>query len=178
MAHAWAVRCSPVVGLALLMVATSLAPAVAAQDAGSEAKLERIRELMEVREQTRLVTPLPGSRSVIVVADISTPLFFFLERGSIRGSAIDQFYEAYESGDAEAAYGSFLRNSIMTLRITDYGWNGLGEPMVTEAGSEIQDNLFRNVEGVFARVSEITEEDRASYQELLDALLTVLEDSA
>lgn len=64
----------------------------------------------------------------------------------------------------------------MTMRVTDYGWNGLGEPLVTEAGSEIHDNFFRNVDGTFARVQEITADDQAAYQELLDAILTVLEE--
>lgn len=177
MAHSWAVRYLPRIGLALLTIVALLPSGAAAQDADSEAKLQRIQELAAARGETHIVTPLPGSRSVVIAADTSTPLFFFLERGSIRGTAIDEFYAALESGDMEAAYDGFLRNSIMTMRVTDYGWNGLGEPMVTESGSEIHDIVFRDVDGAFSRVAEFTEEDQANYQELLDAILAALEES-
>ena len=112
-----------------------------------------------------------GSQCIVVAIDASTPLYFFFERGSIRGSAIDEFYAAYDAGDIEAAYAVFRRSAVPTVRITDYGWNGLGVPMTLAEGKQIQDILFRVVDGVFRRAPEIGAEDIVNYVSALRALL-------
>lgn len=130
---------------------------------------------MEARGQTRFVTPMPGSRSVIFAIDVSTPLYLFLERGSIRGAAIDDFYQAYEAGDMDAAFDVFRAGVIPTVRVTDYGWNGLRVPMTTDAGNQLEDIIYRDVDGVFRRATNITDQDVANYVAALQALIQALE---
>lgn len=148
---------------------------VASAQDDQEALLGRLRELMKGAGYTRLAMPLPGSRSVILVADVSAPMYFFFERGSIRGSAIDTFYAAYEAGDVDAAFEAFRSSALPTARVTDYGWNGLGVPMETQSGNEIGDILYRSVEGVFRRAPAILADDVAKYVEALRSVIAVLE---
>ena len=142
-------------------------------DAG--AVLQRVNELFEATGLTRALTPMPGSRSVVFTAEASAVMFLFVERGSLRGNAIDTFYSELEAGDVEAAYTTFNRNSIVSMRATDYGWNGLGQPLATESGTEVQDILYRVEESVFRRV-DVTAEDADEYLGLLrDVLIPWLE---
>ncbi len=156
-------------------MALGLGSASAAQDADQEALLGRIRELMEASGRTRFVTPTPGSRSVILAINVSTQLYLFLERGSIRGAAIDEFYQAHESGDMDAAFDVFRTAVIPTVRVTDYGWNGLGVMMTTDSGNQIADVVYRDVEGVFGRAREITDQDVANYVAALETVIQALE---
>lgn len=171
---------SILVCLLLTVTAVSIAvmPLRAAQD-DQVAMLERIKELVEASGSTRFVAPLPGSRSAVVAIDTSRALYFYLERGAIRGNAINDFYAAYDAGDMEAAYDVFLGSAIMIVRGTDYGWNGLGTPMTTGSGRDerqIPDVLFKDVGGSFARTPEITDEDVAGYVELLQTVIQILEE--
>ncbi len=156
-------------------MALGLGSASAAQDADQKALLGRIRELMEASGQTRFVTPTPGSRSVILAIDVSTPLYMFLERGSIRGAAIDDFYQAHDAGDIDTAFEAFRVAVIPTVRVTDYGWNGLGVAMTTDSGNQIADIVYRSVEGVFRRATEITDQDVANYVAALETVIQALE---
>jgi hypothetical protein len=151
------------------------APEAQAQDLA--AKTARVRELVGETGQTRFVTPAPGSRSTVLAVDTSTALFFFLERGSVRGTVINEFYAALDAGDMEGAYQIFNGNSIITVRATDYGWNGLGVPFVAASGNEIADVLFKDMGGTFRRAESISAEDLAMYEELLDAVIAALEGS-
>lgn len=164
---------------AAALVVTTLLTGVAAAgaQADQEALLVRLRELMEATGQTRLVMPAPGSRSVVLAVDASTPLYFFLERGSIRGSAIDDFYDAYDAGNVDAAFDAFRASALPTIRVTDYGWNGLGVPLVTDSGSEVGDILYRSVEGTFARAPRITREDIDAYVSYIELVIQALEGS-
>lgn len=164
-------------------LAVVLATPLMAQDAAGEqvALINRIKELLAESGRTRFVSPLPGSRSAVVSVDTSRDLYFYLERGSIRGSSIDGFYAAMESGDAQAAYDAFVGSAIMILRVTDYGWNGLGVPIQSGSGRDVRDVpdvLFKDVGGAFARVAEVTAEDVAAYVELLQTVIQMLEGTA
>lgn len=128
------------------------------------------KELFAGYEDRRVVTPVPGSRSIVVAFDGSSDFYLYVERGSIRGNAIDTFYEQLESGQIEEAYNTFLQNSVVTMRVSDYGWNGLTQPLTTESGSEIPDVFYSVTEGIFQRV-EPTAEDRATYLELVREVL-------
>jgi len=151
------------------------APQAQAQDLG--AKAQRVRELAQAKGYTQYLLPAPGSRSTVISVDVSTGLFFFLERGSIRGPAVQSFYDALEAGDMEAASQVFTANAIMTLRATDYGWNGLGVPWIADSGAEINDILFKDMGGTFRRADEIDDEDLSNYEGMLDAVLAALESS-
>ena len=150
-----------------------MAPQAEAQSLG--AKAQRVRELVQARGDAHYLVPAPGSRSTVISDDVSTGLFFFLERGSIRGPAVQSFYEAIEAGDMEAAERVFTANANLTVRATDYGWNGLGVPWIATNGAEIDDILFKDIGGTFRRVVEITDEDLISYEGMLDAVLAALE---
>lgn len=163
------------------VLAVFMAGSALAQEDGASsqvAMIVRIKELLAESGRTRFVAPMPGSRSAVVSVDTSRELYFYLERGSIRGSSIDAFYVALESGDAQAAYDAFVSNAIMILRVTDYGWNGLGVPIQTGTGRNVRDVpdvLFKDSGGAFTRVSEITAEDIAAYEELLQTVIQMLE---
>jgi len=163
--------------VAALMVGSSFvaAPRTEAQELG--AKAERVRELVQARGHARYLVPAPGSRSTVISVDVTTSLFFFLERGSIRGPAVQSFYEAIEAGDMEAASQVFTANAIMTVRATDYGWNGLGVPWIADSGAEINDILFKDMGGTFRRADQISDEDLTNYEAMLDAVLAALESS-
>jgi len=166
-------------GLVVAVVVGSLfvaAPQTEAQDLG--AKAQRVRELVQAQGHSRYLIPAPGSRSTVVSVDVSTGLFFFLERGSMRGAAVQSFYDAIEAGDMEAASQIFTANAIMTVRATDYGWNGLGVPWIADSGAEIDDILFKDVGGTFRRAEQITDEDLANYEVMLDAVLAALESNS
>ncbi|MFQ5743352.1 MAG: hypothetical protein ACE5HV_07160 [Acidobacteriota bacterium] len=152
----------------LLAVFSPPAPATAAQDA--QVLLARVKELFAAMPSKRIVVPAPGSRSVVLAADGAADFFLYLEKGSIRGKAIDTFYQQYESGDLEGAYDTFVKNNIVTLRVSDFGWNGLGVPMIVKSGREVRDRHFRGVNGIFQQ-AEVTPEDARNYLELLRTVL-------
>ncbi len=155
--------------------ATAAAPA-GPQDA--EATLARLRELLSATESKRAAVPFPNSRSRILTVDGNADFFLYLERDNLRGTeAIDTFYRQLEAGDVNGAYETFARHSLVTMRASDFGWNGLGVPMIMETGAEIQDQFFKNVAGVF-RAAEVTAEDAATYLEFIrDILIPALEGS-
>ena len=171
-------RLSCSIVLAAVFVAVVLGSDVAVNAQEDQSVLtERIRELVEATGGAIFVTPAPGSRSTIIVVDTGVPLYLFLSRGSIRGNAIDEFYQALNSGDMIAAQRAFNTNAIMTMRATDYGWNGLGNPYVTASGTEVNDTLYKDVGGVFARAEEVSQEDIDAYRGLLQAVIDALESS-
>jgi len=142
------------------------------------AKTRRVRELAQAQGHSRVLVPEPGSRSSVIAVDVGTGLFFFLERGSIRGPAVQRFYDALEAGDMAAASLIFTGNAMMTMRATDYGWNGLGTPWIADSGTEIDDILFKAMGGTFRRADSITDEDLTNYEGMLDAVLAALESSS
>lgn len=159
-----------------VFAAVGLGPSLTANaQEGQAALAERVRELVGATGSEVFVTPAPGSRSTIIVVDTSVSLFLFLSRGSIRGNAIDEFYAALNSGDMSAAQRSFNTHAIMTLRATDYGWNGLGNPFTTASGAEISDIVFKDVGGTFARAPEVSQEDIDTFGGLLQAVIDALE---
>ncbi len=159
----------------------SVSGATAGEPAGpqdAEATMARLRELLDATESKRAAVAFPNSRSRILTVDGNSDFFLYLERGNLRGTeAIDTFYEQLGAGDVNGAYETFVQNSLVTMRVSDFGWNGLGVPMITEADVEIQDRFFRTVEGVF-RAAEVTPEDAATYLEFIgDILIPALEGS-
>lgn len=162
-----------------LMAVASTSTLVAQDRSSNQTTLtNRIKALLAESGRTRLVAPLPGSRSAVVSVDTSSDLYFYLERGSIRGDSIDTFYAALESGDPQVAYDTFIGNAIIILRATDYGWNGLGIPMRSGSGRDAQDIpdvLFKDVGGSFGRAATITAEDVSTYVELLTTVISILE---
>ena len=66
----------------------------------------------------------------------------------------------------------FTRHSLVSLRVSDYGWNGLGVPMERQDGSgeSIQDRFYKNVEGLFGP-AEPSAEDMATYLEYVETIL-------
>lgn len=161
----------PLVYIFIAALVATLVPAPANSQDSSEELLARVKELFAARENKRIVTPLPGSRASVLAADGSSDFFLYVERGSIRGQdTIDTFYERLDAGDMDGAYEVFLQSQIVTLRVSDYAWNGLGVPFTTPAGAEIPDVYYRVVDGIF-QASEITEENKAEYLELLRTVL-------
>ena len=139
---------------------------------GADNVIARFKELLSATESKRVVAPFPNSRSRILTADGSSDFFLYLERGNLRGQeTIDAFYEKLNSGDINGAYETFIQNSLVVMRASDYGWNGLGIPMTTESGSEINDVYFKVVEGMFKKVENITAADSAEYIELIRTIL-------
>ena len=160
----------------------SVSGARAGEPAGpqdAEATVARLHELLNAAESKRAVVPFPNSRSRILTVDGNSDFFLYLERGNLRGTdIIDTFYQQLEAGEVNAAYDTFVRNSLVSMRISDFGWNGLGVPMITETGTEIEDRYFKNVEGVFG-AAEVTPDDAADYLEFIrDILIPALEGSA
>lgn len=151
-------------------------PAPASSQESAEATLARVKELFAARESKFIVTPLPGSRSGVLHANGASDFFLYIERGSLRGQdAIRAFYAAYEAGDMEAAHEVFLGSQIVTLRVSDYGWNGLGVPFTVPAGNQIEDVYYRVVDGIFQH-AEIDDEGVQEYLELLrEVLIPALE---
>jgi len=146
----------------------------APQDA--EATVARLHELLNATDTKRAVVAFPNSRSRILTVDGNSDFFLYLERGNLRGTeTINTFYQHLEAGDVDAAYETFVRYSLVSMRVSDFGWNGLGVPMATQAGSEIQDRYFKNVDGIFGP-AEVTAEDAANYLEYIrDILIPHLE---
>lgn len=161
------------VAAALVGVLVAAVPEEPAQDLG--AKAQHVRELVQALGHSHYLVPAPGSRSIVISVDVSTNLFFFLERGSIRGAAAQSFHDAIAADDMAAAEQLFTAHAILTMRATDYGWNGLGVPWVTDSGAEIDDILFKDMGGTFRRADEITDEDLTNYEGMLDAVLAALE---
>jgi hypothetical protein len=141
------------------------------QDA--EAIIGRLRELLGATETKMIIVPFPNSRSRILKADGSSDFFLYLERGNLRGTdEMDDFYTKLEAGDMVGANDVFTRHSLVSLRISDYGWNGLGVPLQRQDGSgeAIQDRLYKNNEGVFGP-ADPTDEDVATYLEYIETIL-------
>ena len=155
-------------------------PAVAdngQQDA--EALISRLRELLLATETKVIVVPFPNSRSRILMADGNAEFFLYIERANLRGTEeISVFYAALESGDMVAAADVFTRHSMVSLRASDYGWNGLGVPFERPDGSDqiIEDRLYKTAGGVFGRV-EITAEDAARLRDEIRSLRAGLADA-
>ena len=161
----------PLVYIFIAALVATLVPETASSQESTEELLARVKELFAAREGKRIVTPLPGSRASVLAADGSSDFFLYVERGSIRGQdTIDTFYERLEAGDMDGAYEVFLQSQIVTLRVSDYGWNGLGVPFTVPAGGEIEDVYYRVVDGVFQH-AEINEEHQEEYLELLRTVL-------
>jgi hypothetical protein len=161
----------PLVYIFIAALVATLVPDTATSQESTEELLARVKELFAAREGKRIVTPLPGSRASVLAADGSSDFFLYVERGSIRGQdTIDTFYERLEAGDMDGAYEVFLQSQIVTLRVSDYGWNGLGVPFTVPAGNEIADVYYRVVDGVFQH-AEINEESQEEYLELLRTVL-------
>ena len=161
----------PLVYLFIAALVATLVPDTASSQESEEELLARIKELFAARESKRVVTPLPGSRASVLAADGSSDFFLYVERGSIRGNdTIDTFYERLEAGDMDGAYEVFLQSQIVTLRVSDYGWNGLGVPWTTPAGGQVEDVYYRVVDGIFQH-AEINDESQAEYLELLRTVL-------
>jgi hypothetical protein len=147
----------------------SVAPGNGQKDAA--AVVARFRELLAQRDSKLVIVPFPNSRSRILKADGSSDYFLYMERGGLRGTeAMDSFYAALEAGDTAAADQVFMAHSLVSLRISDFGWNGLGVPMATEGGTEIEDRLYKNVEGVFGP-ADVSAEDAAVYLEYIETIL-------
>jgi hypothetical protein len=141
------------------------------QDAG--AVIGRLQELLGAMETKVLLVPFPNSRSRILKVDGSSPFFVYIERGNLRGTeTMDQFYAALDAKDMTVANDVFTRHSLVSLRISDYGWNGLGVPLERQDGSgeSIQDRLYKNIDGLFGP-AEVTDEDAATYLEYIETIL-------
>lgn len=154
-----------------ICAATTVHAGSGQQDA--QALLTRLHELLAATEAKMIIVPFPGSRSRILKADGNSDYFLYLERANLRGAEeVDQFYGMLEAGDMDAANAIFTRHSLVSMRVSDYGWNGLGEPMMREDGSgeSIQDRFYKNVDGVFG-VAEPGEEDVATYLEYIETIL-------
>jgi hypothetical protein len=146
-----------------------VAPANGQKDAA--AVVTRFRELLGQQDSKLVIVPFPNSRSRILKADGSSDFFLYLERGGLRGTeAMDSFYAALDAGDIAAADQLFMAHSLVSLRVSDFGWNGLGVPMATEGGTEIEDRLYKNVEGVFGP-ADVSAEDAATYLEYIETIL-------
>lgn len=160
---------------AILLVSLSAGTLALAngQQQDAEALVGRLRELLQATESKIIIVPFPNSRSRILKADGNSQYFLYLERGNLRGSeTMDDFYAKLLAGDMEGANDVFLRHSMVSLRISDYGWNGLGVPMMRQDGSEeyIADRFYKNNEGVFG-AAEPTPEDVATYLEYIETIL-------
>ena len=155
-----------------LVLPTGGAPVGAAEgQQDAEAIVGRFRELLANTESKLVVVPFPNSRSRILKAEGSSDFFLYVERGNLRGDEeMNEFYAKLEAGDIAGADTVFVQHSLVSMRISDYGWNGLGVPMVTEDGNEIQDRLYKNVDGLFGP-AEVTAEDAATYLEFIETIL-------
>lgn len=161
--------------LAVALLSQSSAVAVPAGSGGQDqaAIVGRLHELLQATETKMIIVPFPNSRSRILKADGSSDFFLYMERGNLRGSEqMDEFYAKLEAGDMAGANDVFTRHSLVSLRISDYGWNGLGVPLEREDGSGefIQDRLYKNNEGLFGP-AEPTEDDIAMYIEYIQTIL-------
>ena len=143
------------------------------QNENAEAIISRFRELLAATETNIIIVPFPNSRSRILKVDGNSDFFLYMERGNLRGTQqMEDFYAALEAGDMEAANDVFTRHSLVSLRISDYGWNGLGVPLQREDGSGefIQDRLYKNNEGLFGP-ADPSDEDKTSYLEYIETIL-------
>jgi len=165
--------------LALIAVVTMLlSTGVPVQASGgqqdAEALIGRLHELLSATETKIIIVPFPNSRSRILKADGSSDYFLYVERGNLRGTEqMDEFYAALEAGDMAAANDVFTRHSLVSLRISDYGWNGLGVDLERQDGSggdPIKDRLYMNKDGMFGP-AEPTAEDVATYLEYIETIL-------
>lgn len=161
--------------VALAVLSLPLATTVRASDGqqDAEALVGRLRELLAAAETKVIIVPFPNSRSRILKADGSSDFFLYVERGNLRGNEqMNDFHTKLEAGDMAGANDVFTRHSMVSLRISDYGWNGLGVPLQREDGSGefIQDRLYKTTEGVFGP-AEPSDEDIATYLEYIETIL-------
>lgn len=170
-------RAANVILAVLVVLSVSLAGSAPVFARGGQqdasAVIGRLQELLGATETKVFIVPFPNSRSRILKADGSSDFFLYIERGNLRGTdTMDQFYAALEAKDMTAANDVFTRHSLVSLRISDYGWNGLGVPYERQDGSgeSIQDRLYKNVEGLFGP-AEVTAEDAATYLEYIETIL-------
>ena len=160
--------------LAIVLVPfIGVVPAVAddgQQDA--DAIISRLKELLAATDTKAIVAPFPDSRSRILKVDGTSDFFLYIERGNLRGmEPMNNFYAALESGDMALAIELFTRHSLVSLRASDYGWNGLGVPMErTDGSGQIQDRLYKTVEGAFGQ-TEIGPEDQQMFLEYIETIL-------
>ena len=163
-----------VVSAILLASLSAGTPALASgEQQDAEALIGRLRELLQATETKMIIVPFPNSRSRILKADGTSEFFLYLERGNLRGSeTMDDFYAKLAAGDMAGANDVFTRHSLVSLRLSDYGWNGLGVDMMREDGSggSIADRLYKNNDGVFG-AAEPTPEDAATYLEYIETIL-------
>ena len=140
------------------------------QDA--EALLGRLRELLAATETKVVIVPFPNSRSRILMADGGSDFFLYVERANLRGTEqMDAFYAALDAGDTAGAADVFTRHSMVSMRASDYGWNGLGVPMErADGGGQIEDRLYKTADGVFGKV-DITPEDAEMFLEYVETIL-------
>jgi len=164
--------------LAILAVALLSQSAVVALPAGNgeqdqEAIVKRLQELLAATESKMIIVPFPNSRSRILKADGNADYFLYLERGNLRGNdQMNEFHALLEAGDMAGANDIFTRHSLVSLRISDFGWNGLGVPMLRDDGSgeSIEDRLYKNNEGMFGP-AQPTQEDIDTYIEYIETIL-------
>lgn len=161
--------------VALALVSLPLGATVRASDGqqDAEAIVGQLRELLAATEAKMIIVPFPNSRSRILKADGSSDFFLYIERGNLRGNdQMNDFHAKLEAGDLAGANDVFTRHSMVSLRISDYGWNGLGVPLARDDGSGefIQDRLYKTMEGVFGP-AEPNDEDIATYLEYIETIL-------
>ena len=161
--------------VATIVIVPLLGGVPAAADDGqqdAEAIVARLQELLAATDTKIFIVPFPDSRSRILKADGRSDFFLYIERGNLRGTdEMAAFYAALESGDITAADEVFTRHSVVSLRASDYGWNGLGVPMDRMDGSgQIQDRLYKNNAGLFGP-ADITSEDSDTYLEYIHTIL-------
>ncbi len=165
--------------LFLVVAAVVLVPfvgrVVAIADDGqrdAEALLGRLRDLLAATETKVVIVPFPNSRSRILKADGNADFFLYVERGNLRGTEqMDAFYAALDAGDTAGADDIFTRHSLVSMRASDYGWNGLGVPLERPDGSgQIEDRLYKTMGGVFGK-ADITPEDSETFLEYIETIL-------
>lgn len=162
-----------IVVLVMLSVLTGAPVRAAGGQHDAEAVVARLHELLAATDTKMIIVPFPNSRSRILKADGRSDFFLYIERGALRGNEqLNDFHTKLAAGDIAGADDVFTRHSLVSLRISDYGWNGLGVPLARDDGSGefIQDRLYKNMEGVFGP-SDPDEEDIATYLEYIETIL-------
>ncbi len=162
-------------GVAAIVLVPLIGGVAAVADDGAqdvEAILGRLRELLAATETKVVIVPFPNSRSRILKADGNADFFLYIERGNLRGTEeMALFYAALDAGDTAGADDVFMRHSLVSMRASDYGWNGLGVPMErADGGGPIEDRLYKTAGGVFGK-ADITPEDAETFLEYIETIL-------